>query len=645
MITVGYSTRKPNPQFTEYLKTSSGIKEIYVIEKINDGSKSLSEVYNEIISESKTDIIVLCHDDLYFDSKKWGEKISKHFDKNTHGILGVAGTTFLPKSGQWWEDNTKMVGIVNHESGGKKWESKYSRDLGNEIKDVVIVDGLFIALKKSQIKKIFNTDVKGFHMYDVNFCFENFLENVKVGVVFNIRITHKSIGQTNQQWDQNRKIFSTKFSDYLPKKVSYNGKEKLELLFVIENVEKIESILQNEFYKNKEVNLVSDNLTKEQKKKLNSFGIRTFRMSEIPGFKLGDGRSFVKTAEGVIKTEAGSYYKTQEVYYDFIVSDSKKHFDIIKFMHSHTPKIFIKTDTKIAEHDSILKYINYEESEYVHESIIECLNMIPEKKQKIKICTGYSDKGGSTVALISLTNYFNENGIDCTLYGPNKWHLTQCKSDLLQNLRLDSSDKLITHYLQLKERPPVETVVLTCHELGWFPIGKIEQHWDKAVFLHDKHREFHNEYTGEFEIIPNLKDESLVSDTKKPNVDKVCGVIGTIETRKQTHKSILRALNEGECEKVLLFGKIGEQTYFENFVSPLLADPRVELVGYADNKQEMYDSIGKVYHSSMGEVACLVKDECFYTGTEFYGNETTEHQISELSNQEILSLWKKTLKL
>ena len=36
MITVGYSTRKHNPEFIEYLKKSSGFKKIEVIEKINN---------------------------------------------------------------------------------------------------------------------------------------------------------------------------------------------------------------------------------------------------------------------------------------------------------------------------------------------------------------------------------------------------------------------------------------------------------------------------------------------------------------------------------------------------------------------------------------------------------------------------------
>lgn len=644
-ITVGFSTRTPNPTFVDYLKSSSGLKDINVIQKVNVGSKSLSQVYNEIINESESDIVVLCHDDLYFDSKNWGEKLVKQFEKNTHSILGVAGTTYLPSSGQWWEDQSKMIGIVNHEHQGKKWESKYSENLDNQIKNVVIVDGLFIALKKSEIKELFDESVSGFHMYDVNFCFKNYIQNVKIGVVFNIRITHKSIGQTNEQWEKNRKIFSERYTDYLPAKVKFDFNDKIKIMFAIKNIDNFIKISNLSFFENKDVVLITDTIiSKETKKTLHKKGIKVYKLNEIPGYKLGDGRSLVKTENGLIKTEPNSYYKISNQFYDIIVIDNFEYFNIIKILHSNIPKIFINTlENKVVEHDSIQSQLELEKIETLPSEIIKSLNSLPEKKQKVKILTGYSERGGSTTALINLTNYFNKNGLDTTLYGPNKWHLDKCKSDLLQNLKLDKSDKVITHYLQLKERPRVDRVLLTSHELNWFPVGKIPVHWDEVIFLHEKHRNFHSDYTGEFRIIPNFR-ESLTKGQKKDGVENVCGVIGTIETRKQTHKSIERALNDG-CDKVLLFGKIGEQDYFDKFVQPLLSDGRVEIMGFSEDKQDMYNSIGKVYHSSMGEVACLVKDECYFTDTEFFGNEQTEHEVSEISNEEILNLWKKALLL
>ena len=48
------------------------------------------------------------------------------------------------------------------------------------------------------------------------FHFRNYLEGVKIGVSSDIDITHLSIGQTNEQWEENRKLFSEKYKDYLP---------------------------------------------------------------------------------------------------------------------------------------------------------------------------------------------------------------------------------------------------------------------------------------------------------------------------------------------------------------------------------------------------------------------------------------------
>ena len=88
----------------------------------------------------------------------------------------------------------------------------------------------------------------------------------------------------------------------------------------------------------------------------------------------------------------------------------------------------------------------------------------------IKIVSGYTDKGGSTTAFINLTNFLNENGVDCVFYGPHEWHLNKCKSSLMKDLVYDEDDIIISHFLDLKERPNVKKVILSCHEKWWFPV-------------------------------------------------------------------------------------------------------------------------------------------------------------------------------
>ena len=118
MITVAFSTRKIDPQFVELLKKTSGVKNLEVLPFENNGEYSLTQVYNMALSQSTNEIVVLCHDDLYFDTNNWAQKVMNHFRRDeNYGILGVAGTTKLPKSGMWWDDRSRMKGNVNHESG------------------------------------------------------------------------------------------------------------------------------------------------------------------------------------------------------------------------------------------------------------------------------------------------------------------------------------------------------------------------------------------------------------------------------------------------------------------------------------------------------------------------------------------------
>ena len=291
MITIGFSTRDHNQEYIDYLQRTSGLKNVEVIQKVNNGEKSLSEVYNEILNESKNDYVILCHDDLEFDTKDWGKKIIKHFDKSDFGVLGVAGTTEIPESGMWWQDKRKMIGIVNHKHEGKKWESKYSKSWGDEINECCFVDGLFIAINKTKLKEKFDESVDGFHFYDVHFSVNNFLKGVKIGVIYNVRLTHLSIGQTNEKWEENRKIFEENYKESLPIKsnlnIDYSIKDfkylkKYKLKIILSTGDDIEFVKQTleqiESYNipNYDINLISNEKNLDEIKKLESDKINVY---------------------------------------------------------------------------------------------------------------------------------------------------------------------------------------------------------------------------------------------------------------------------------------------------------------------------------------------------------------------------------
>lgn len=182
----------------------------------NQGEFSLSEIYNKGLNDTKFDLVVFIHHDIKFITDNWGRKLCKHFNRNPeYGIIGVAGTNNLV-SGMWWQDRSSMHGVVNHSNGVKTWTSRFSADQGNKLKQMVVLDGVFIAADKTKIVHKFDEDFKGFHFYDLAFCFPNYLAGAMLGVCTDIRITHMSVGETNKEWEINKQQFEDKYKDYLP---------------------------------------------------------------------------------------------------------------------------------------------------------------------------------------------------------------------------------------------------------------------------------------------------------------------------------------------------------------------------------------------------------------------------------------------
>jgi len=327
MITIGYSTKKIDPEFVEYLRNSSGNPKVEIIPFENPGTHSLTEAYNIILEKSSNDIVVLCHDDIYFEKKNWANKVLKHFKRNPeYGILGVAGSVKIPESGMWWEDPSRMRGIVNHEHEGKKWESKYSSSLGNKIEQVVLVDGLFLIINKTNIKKTFNEEVKGFHMYDVDFCVRNYIEGVNIGVIYDVRVTHLSIGMTNDQWEKNREQFAKSYKEHLPLKVFDNFKNRpLRILLGVLNFQGLtgSEVSTLELAKGLssigcDVSIISTSVSKKFESICKRYNIKTYTTSNPPGYMVGDGIKILNTPNGQIKTERGKYYRVGNVQYDII---------------------------------------------------------------------------------------------------------------------------------------------------------------------------------------------------------------------------------------------------------------------------------------------------------------------------------------
>ena len=209
-------SEEENNKFIKHIDNTIGC-EHEVICYPNFNEYSLPEVYNKAIDDynGEDNIMVFCHNDITIQTYNWGNLLLTKFNQGNYQILGVAGSTSLPESGVWWEDRSKMCGVVSHTDGTHIWTNEYSMMKRGEITPVVLIDGLFMAANCDELNK-FDEDFKGFHLYDLSWCIPNYLDGFDIGVTADIRVLHQSVGETNMQWEDNREQLVDKYKDELP---------------------------------------------------------------------------------------------------------------------------------------------------------------------------------------------------------------------------------------------------------------------------------------------------------------------------------------------------------------------------------------------------------------------------------------------
>ncbi len=226
-LSVIFSTREIEVEFINHVCTTAGIEGIEIIPYLNRGQFSLTELYNKGLQQARYDVIVFIHDDIIFNNSNWGISLLNQFKNTDYGILGIAGATDLSRDDDHLANHAIIpwsVGRLRHQINGKVFDTFISNKYDYPVQ-VICLDGVFMAVNRDRIQKKFDERFKGFHFYDISFTFSNHLSGVKVGVIFDIDLIHKSGGSYNQEWKRNRLLFLEYYKDFLPCRIK---PEKIE---------------------------------------------------------------------------------------------------------------------------------------------------------------------------------------------------------------------------------------------------------------------------------------------------------------------------------------------------------------------------------------------------------------------------------
>jgi len=186
-----------------------------VIFKQNN-TDSLQKAYNKAIDfavQENVQSLILVHDDVILENLT-DERLAKLFKK--YDVVGCAGTTEVDlKPPALWHlmgggfGSKNLHGAVAH---GNETE-KHMTPFGSYPHRVVIIDGVFMAIKREVFQKIrFDESCPSkWHFYDLDYSMQCHKAGFKVGVG-DIMITHNSPGLTSfteefnkgQEWFLNK---------------------------------------------------------------------------------------------------------------------------------------------------------------------------------------------------------------------------------------------------------------------------------------------------------------------------------------------------------------------------------------------------------------------------------------------------------
>lgn len=193
--------------------------ELVVIDN-SENKHSIFSAYNEGVRCAKYPYFCFAHEDILFRIQDWGKKICNYFEDASIGLIGFAGTHFLPSVPVYWF-STPFVTECSLRSEKKEFKHTGFPN-SEEIVDAVAVDGFCFFMKKTIFSEIsFDENIfKGFHLYDMDICMQVLNAEYRVCICKDIFIQHLWVDNPNKKgmelFEKNLQLFFNKWEKSFP---------------------------------------------------------------------------------------------------------------------------------------------------------------------------------------------------------------------------------------------------------------------------------------------------------------------------------------------------------------------------------------------------------------------------------------------
>jgi hypothetical protein len=165
-------------------------------------TEGLPKLYNIALREAESDpaFLIFIHDDVQLLDFFWPDHVIQGL--RVFDVIGLAGNKRrIPAQPAWRfkddrltrDDKENLSGIVAH---GSSWPPEYVSYYGPPHQQVKLLDGVMIACRSETLlqRKIFFDEVFDFHFYDLDFCRQAELHDLRLGT-WSISALHASDGR------------------------------------------------------------------------------------------------------------------------------------------------------------------------------------------------------------------------------------------------------------------------------------------------------------------------------------------------------------------------------------------------------------------------------------------------------------------
>lgn len=234
-----------NPARAEAFRTNVletiGLPCEFIIYDNREAGDSITHVYNHCAEKAKGEYLCFAHEDIFFRTPNWGERIVSLLQKPTTGVVGFAGSMAKLATYSGWGSMRRYT-RYNYVQRFRDGSIKFFIANPDKIpaSPVIVLDGMCLFMRREVWDEIRFDEVtfQGFHLYDLDISMAVGQKYVNY-VTNDVLLEHFSEGSYDQSWLDDTARFHRKWADRLPfyiekpnPLVSYFREIKMSFLFI-----------------------------------------------------------------------------------------------------------------------------------------------------------------------------------------------------------------------------------------------------------------------------------------------------------------------------------------------------------------------------------------------------------------------------